>query len=331
MKGLVTSMSLFFFRLRRACSRPALFGLGVLALLLSLGGVPTGASAHANRPSSGGASFGSLNLVVQATSATISGSHLYINNAQTNGQRQAILLVTQNWNPNGQGGTYNNHPVGVWYDASVGEWTIFNEDGAAMPPGASFNVVGPTGPAPTIANGLFYTHIAANATGDYSDLADSLSTNNPNAIVFVTETSTVDGATIGCTCPHSLGVWYNTSTGHWSIFNEDVTAMNPAEDFNVLVFPNTVSVGASTPVTVVSVSATVAGDYTNLPFDGGVPPTQAYIITPNWNPPGQCCVYHNHNVGVWYNASVREWAIFNEDLAAMPVGVSFNLLPAFSL
>ena len=60
-----------------------------------------------------------------------------INNPLTNGNPKAIVMVTQNWNPGNSNGTYNNHPVGVWYDGS--RWAIFNEDLAIMTPQVSFN------------------------------------------------------------------------------------------------------------------------------------------------------------------------------------------------
>ncbi|MCA1740779.1 MAG: hypothetical protein LC740_18750, partial [Actinobacteria bacterium] len=59
-----------------------------------------------------------------------------------NGNPNAVLYVTQNWNPGGrEGGTYNDHPVGVWYDTNREKWAIFNQDRAAIPEGAAFNVL----------------------------------------------------------------------------------------------------------------------------------------------------------------------------------------------
>jgi len=37
------------------------------------------------------------------------------------------------------GGTYNNHPIGVYYNGA--KWTIFNQDLGAMPVNAAFNVL----------------------------------------------------------------------------------------------------------------------------------------------------------------------------------------------
>jgi hypothetical protein len=53
-----------------------------------------------------------------------------------NGDPAAKLLVTQRWDAGAP--VYNPHAIGVYYAAGV--WRVFNEDGAAMPLGAKFNV-----------------------------------------------------------------------------------------------------------------------------------------------------------------------------------------------
>jgi hypothetical protein len=52
----------------------------------------------------------------------------------------AGLSVTQNWNPGGGRGVYNDHPVGTVYDAQVKRWAVYNRDGASIPKGAAFNI-----------------------------------------------------------------------------------------------------------------------------------------------------------------------------------------------
>ncbi len=64
----------------------------------------------------------------------------YIDNPATNENPDAVLFVAQNWNPDGSAGTYNNHPIGVYYYDRRGKWAIFNQDREPMPVGASFNV-----------------------------------------------------------------------------------------------------------------------------------------------------------------------------------------------
>ncbi len=68
------------------------------------------------------------------------GSATYIDDPLVNGEPDAEITVTQNWNPGGGGGVYNDHPVGARYDEDANEWFVRNEDGARMPEGAAFNV-----------------------------------------------------------------------------------------------------------------------------------------------------------------------------------------------
>ncbi len=78
-------------------------------------------------------------FVHQATAGNITVHSTDIDHPLTNDDPDAILIITQNWNPGGVGGMYNAHPIGVWYDGS--HWEIFNQDFAAMPEGAAFNVL----------------------------------------------------------------------------------------------------------------------------------------------------------------------------------------------
>jgi hypothetical protein len=64
----------------------------------------------------------------------------YLDDPLTNGEPDAVVSVTQNWNPGGGPGVYNDHPVGLLYDEDVQKWAIENRDGARMPDGAAFNV-----------------------------------------------------------------------------------------------------------------------------------------------------------------------------------------------
>ncbi len=81
-------------------------------------------------------------FVHRATPENISANSTYLDNPLINGNPNAVLYVTQNWNPGGrEGGTYNDHPVGVWYDTNREKWAIFNQDRVAIPDGAAFNVL----------------------------------------------------------------------------------------------------------------------------------------------------------------------------------------------
>ena len=80
-------------------------------------------------------------FIHDAEAANISGNSTYLDIPAATGNPDALISVTQNWNPGGETGVYNEHPVGVWYDADREQWAIFNQDRAPMPEGASFNVV----------------------------------------------------------------------------------------------------------------------------------------------------------------------------------------------
>jgi hypothetical protein len=75
----------------------------------------------------------------KATSANVSGNKTYINNPVCNGQPNAILIITENWSASDNVG--NSKVVGVYYDAGAGQWTIFVDDGTAMPVGVAYNVM----------------------------------------------------------------------------------------------------------------------------------------------------------------------------------------------
>jgi hypothetical protein len=126
---------------------------------------------------SGGSAF-----VHQATAENTAEDETYLNAPFSNANPDVVPSVTQNWNPGGFGGTYNDHPVGVRYDTEARQWVIFNEDGEAMPEGAAFNVtVLPLGePA--------FVHRAtpANVTENWTYVDDPRVNGDPDAILFAT-------------------------------------------------------------------------------------------------------------------------------------------------
>jgi RND superfamily putative drug exporter len=91
-------------------------------------------------PAPNGGAFDAA-FVHHATPENTSANTTYLDNPHTNDDPEAILYVTQNWNPGGGAGTYNDHPIGVWYNDPHHRWEVFNQDRGAMPEGASFNVV----------------------------------------------------------------------------------------------------------------------------------------------------------------------------------------------
>jgi hypothetical protein len=79
-------------------------------------------------------------FIHRAAPDNISGNSTYLNHPLINEDPNVILYVTQNWNPGGEGDTFNDHATGVWFDAERQRWAIFNQDREPMPEGAAFNV-----------------------------------------------------------------------------------------------------------------------------------------------------------------------------------------------
>jgi uncharacterized membrane protein len=139
----------------------ALVGVAVVALVfyISNSGSEVGQQQQNAEPQGGGASsegegasgsdagegaVGAVGFdaafVHTSTDDNISANSTYLDHPLLNGNPDAVVYVTQNWNPSGSGGTYNDHPVGVWYDVSRKKWAVFNQDRAEMPRDTSFNV-----------------------------------------------------------------------------------------------------------------------------------------------------------------------------------------------
>jgi hypothetical protein len=123
-------------------------GIGVNAYGGTGTGVLTGGGSSALTIASGaihvsGAGVGTSTaaFIHVATVANTVSDYTDIDNPQCNGDVNAILIVTQNWNPGGTGGTYNTHHVGVFYDTVAAKWAIFNEDLTAMVLNSAYNVL----------------------------------------------------------------------------------------------------------------------------------------------------------------------------------------------
>ena len=104
-----------------------------------------GAGSDDSGSGSGGTDFDAV-FVHRATAENISADNTYLDSDVINDNPDAILYVTPNWNPGGEGDTYNDHATGVWYDEDAGRWAIFNQDRETIPEGAAFNVAVLEGP-----------------------------------------------------------------------------------------------------------------------------------------------------------------------------------------
>jgi len=258
-----------------------------------------------------------VRFVHTATAGNITSNWTLIDHASINNKPNAIVLVTQNWNPGGIGGTYNDHAIGVGYNGIENKWSIFNQDFASMPVDASFNVL-----IPAASSGVF-THTAtvgnSNAQVTYIDHAST--NNNPNAIVLVTQNWNPGGVG-GTYNNHAIGLWYSNSANKWAIFNQDIVNMPVGAAFNVLIPPDDGDLFVHTATVGNIVSNRTIIDHASINNN----PNAIVLVTQNWNPGGVGGTYNNHAIGVYYSFSAKKWAVFNQDLAGMPVDAAFNVL-----
>lgn len=226
------------------------------------------------------------------------------------------IYVTSNLNPGGGLSVYNSHPIGAWYDAQAGLWAVANQDGKTMAAYASFNV------AFTESDPQAATHVttAANTTGHISYLDHPLANGNPSALIQASPSW--NSGTGGAINAHVIGVWYDTWKGRWAIFNQDFAPMPLNSAFQIYVAQG----GANTFVQRATAKNTYGSTtWIDNPATNGKPDA-ALLATPNWNPGGAGGTYNTHVTGVWYDAGKGQWAILNQDSAAMPAGASFNIL-----
>jgi hypothetical protein len=160
----------------------------------------------------------------------------------------------------------------------------------------------------------------ANIQAHTTAIDNALTNGHPNAIVFTTPNWNPGGVG-GTYNNHNIGVYYDNATSQWRILNQDVLTMQPNTAFNTLV-PN-----PDTSVFVhKSTAANSAGDYTTIdyPLTNGNP-NAIILVTPNLDPGGLSVKYHDHPIGVYYNTTASKWRIFNQDIAPMQIGASFNV------
>jgi hypothetical protein len=236
--------------------------------------------------------------VVRATAQNTTGNSVMLAIPCTIGTA-SMLLVTQVWNAGGQGGTYNNHHVGVWQDGS-GNSYIYNQDLSPIPLGAAFNYVSDNLQVVTAAPGKAMT------IGGPSNLG---------ATWFVTSVWNPYGG-MGVYDNHQPAVIFDGT--FWSVAQSDGSAFPAWASFNANQYSGQI---------VTAGPGNVVGDsmYLSDPsYDGN--PNARVFVTENLSPKGLPPVKVGVEVGVWYDAWRGRWAVFTEDGSSMPLGATFNVV-----
>lgn len=256
-----------------------------------------------------------------ATTSNSSGVTTAIDHPLLNGNPNAIVLVSQNFNPDGSPGIYNPHPIGVYY--ASGRWRIFNQNIITMPLGANFNILVPD----TRADVLVHTR-AEVSVGNDTLINHPLLNNNPNAIFLITQNWNPNNRVFGVNNDRSISAWYDSTTNRWGIFNYGGT-MATDTSFNVLIPPPGANLFVHRAITGTGGNIGCSSNhctYIDHPLLN-YRPHAIFLVTQNWNPGGGTGVNHgNHAIGVWYDTAQYKWVIFNQDFAVMENNASFNVM-----
>jgi hypothetical protein len=155
-----------------------------------------------------------------------------------------------------------------------------------------------------------------------------LANNNPSAVVFATPNWNPPGAP-GVFSANPIAVSFNTWNGRWAVVDQRPAAITVGSSYNVRVsaYDGLAFQGRRHRGT----AANTVANFTDIDDPAlNNNPNAIVIVTHNWGRPGDpSAQFHNHAVGVWYNNNTGKWSIFNEDLAAMPVGLAFNYIAGF--
>ena len=77
---------------------------------------------------------------VTATATNTTFDWVQIDNPIADGNPGAVVFATHNRNADGSTGTYDQTPLGVYFDPPSQKWTVFHQDLSPIP-GTSFNVL----------------------------------------------------------------------------------------------------------------------------------------------------------------------------------------------
>jgi len=239
-----------------------------------------------------------------------------LDQSKINSNQSIALLVTHNSNPVGSKSMIHDHKVGLFYSSE--KWRVFNEDFTKMDTSLAFNIFIPD------ADVKSWVHIADSAlnTENFTELNHPLINGDSSAIIFISDVWNYNNKP-GVYNTNTMGVFYSKSAKKWHIFNEDKSKKMVRNSAYSVVIPEKFSkiprfVHRSKADNIVSNTTLI--DHTSTNNN----PNAKIFVTHNWNPDAVGGKYHNHNIGVFYNGS--KWVIFNEDLSAMDIGVSFNVM-----
>jgi hypothetical protein len=159
-----------------------------------------------------------------------SGSYTVLSNPLLDAHMDALILFSHSFDPWNMLFSYDTNELGAYNGSVTDRWTIFHYGGAAMQSNLAYNVVIPPG------DSIYFAHTAApgNTADNATELDNAIINGDPWALIFVSK-NRVPGVNIWVDNPHPIGVYYDSSTQHWYIFNQDLAGMPVASSYNVMI------------------------------------------------------------------------------------------------
>ena len=182
--------------------------------------MPEGTASTGTPPSDSDAD-GATAFVHRATDGNSRANYTVLSDPRTNGDPDAVVLAEPP-------GSYERN-IGVWYVPGENKWSIFNQDLATMPGGATFEVI-----VPPADEGFVHRAGPADTFGNVTYLDDPLLNGGPDADVSVTPNWNPGGGG-GVYDDHPVGVLYDEDEDRWFVYNEDGARMPRGAAFNVAV------------------------------------------------------------------------------------------------
>jgi hypothetical protein len=260
-----------------------------------------------------------VGYVHHADVGNTTGSRTTLDHFLLNGRPDALVFVTQNWNPpTPPSAVYNAEHVVVSYDTASERWRIGNENFLAnMPIGAAFNVYSP------VSESAIAQHRATAPTFNYTLLGESgMLGDGGQRLIVSPNLSPQDGLpTTSISKPY--GVFYTAFSDAWAIFNQDNMTSWPVDTVHNVYSPEFTARSWTHQGRVGNVLSSLTILQHPLLDDR---PEAVFVVTQNWNSVTSSGVYNDEEVRVVYDVTANRWWIGNADGSSMPLGAEFNIL-----
>ncbi len=209
-----------------AASSPAAFERTMPEKAMPEGTTPRGTASTGDAPSDAN---GATTFVHRATDGNSRSDYTILSDPRINDDPDAVVLVVPVPDRGRAGNGAYDHNVGVWYVPGKNKWGIFNQDLAAVPAGATFEVT-----VPQADEGFVHRAGPADTFGNVTYLDDPSIKGGPDAALSVTQNWAPGGA-VGVDNDHPVGILYDEAVGKWFVYNEDAALMPEGAAFNVAV------------------------------------------------------------------------------------------------